>query len=141
MAPDEVETFTPGGIGATLSPTSVIFLMTTPSKGARMLGELQQRLLHLEIGFVLLDRGLLDADFRVGGINRILRHDFAVEQPLLQTGLAFHLRQIGFGILDIGFRLGNRRHVVSVFQTSDDFPAADDASLFHPQFREATLNL
>ena len=28
--------FTPGGIGATLSPTSAIFLTTTPLKGARI---------------------------------------------------------------------------------------------------------
>ena len=28
--------FTPGGMGATLSPTSAIFLMTTPANGARM---------------------------------------------------------------------------------------------------------
>ena len=36
IAPEEVETFTPGGMGATLSPTSAIFLITTPLKGARM---------------------------------------------------------------------------------------------------------
>ena len=28
--------FTPGGIGATLSPTSAIFLTTTPPNGARI---------------------------------------------------------------------------------------------------------
>ena len=35
-APEDVEMFTPGGIGATLSPTSAIFLTTVPEKGARM---------------------------------------------------------------------------------------------------------
>ena len=36
IAPDEVDRFTPGGIGATLSPTSAIFLTTTPANGARI---------------------------------------------------------------------------------------------------------
>ncbi len=36
MAPEEVDRFTPGGIGATLSPTSAILRRTTPVKGARM---------------------------------------------------------------------------------------------------------
>ena len=36
MAPEDVEMLTPGGIGATLSPASVIFLTTMPAKGARM---------------------------------------------------------------------------------------------------------
>ena len=36
MAPDEVEMLTPGGIGATLSPTSDIFFTTVPANGARM---------------------------------------------------------------------------------------------------------
>ena len=36
MAPEAVEMFTPGGIGATLSPTSAIFLTTVPANGARM---------------------------------------------------------------------------------------------------------
>ena len=35
-APDEVDRFTPGGMGATLSPTSAIFFTTVPVKGARM---------------------------------------------------------------------------------------------------------
>ncbi len=36
IAPEDVEMFTPGGIGATLSPTSAIFFTTTPSNGARI---------------------------------------------------------------------------------------------------------
>ena len=36
MAPEEVEMFTPGGMGATLSPISAIFFTTTPPKGARI---------------------------------------------------------------------------------------------------------
>ena len=35
IAPDDVEMFTPGGIGATLSPISVIFFTTIPANGAR----------------------------------------------------------------------------------------------------------
>jgi hypothetical protein len=36
IAPEDVDRFTPGGMGATLSPTSAIFLTTTPVNGARM---------------------------------------------------------------------------------------------------------
>ena len=36
IAPDDVEMFTPGGMGATLSPTSAIFLTTVPANGARI---------------------------------------------------------------------------------------------------------
>src|SRR5207249_1514022 len=37
IAPEEVEMFTPGGMGATLSPTSAIFFTTVPVNGARMM--------------------------------------------------------------------------------------------------------
>ena len=36
IAPDAVEMLTPGGIGATLSPTSAILRTTVPVNGARM---------------------------------------------------------------------------------------------------------
>ncbi len=36
IAPEAVEMFTPGGIGATLSPISAIFFTTTPLNGARI---------------------------------------------------------------------------------------------------------
>src|ERR1035441_6824381 len=35
MAPDDVEIFTPGGMGATLSPASVIFFTTMPALCSR----------------------------------------------------------------------------------------------------------
>ena len=73
IAPEEVEILTPGGMGATLSPASVIFLTTMPAKGARMVVKSEVGLLHLQVRLVLLDGRLRQRHLGLSSVEGILR--------------------------------------------------------------------
>ncbi len=75
------------------------------------------------------------------GIERVLRDDFAAIEVLLQALLALRLGEISFGVLDIGFGLGDGREHVGVVQRGDDLAGFDNAALFHQQPRDAALDL
>ena len=133
--------FTPGGIGATLSPTSAIFFTTTPAKGARIRvfwswASLKPRsaLACASAASAILTR--LAAASRWSTASDVL-----AGQVLGEPQLALALGEVGLGPLHGRARALHRRLVVDRLEPGEHLAGADDAALLDAQLGEAALDL
>ena len=141
MAPEDVERFTPGGIGATLSPISAIFLTTTPAKGARISVFCSWASREGVVGLRLRELRLGDPDTAGRRVTLVDSDDLLRRQVVSQPGLPLVLGEVGLGALHGGARPKDRRLVVEGLEPRDHLALAHHAALFDLQVREAALDL